>query len=191
VPAVQAEHLLVTLKNVAATLRDADVPFALCGGLAAWARGGPPTEKDIDLLIREDDRERAHAALAAAGFRTETPPEGWLVKAFDGDILIDLIYRPSGLVVDDELLARCDEMSVHALTMKVMPIDDLMSSKLLALAEHHLDFGPPLEIARALREQIDWARLWERTEGSPFARTFFTLLRELGILTDVPERSPA
>ncbi|MEA3217508.1 MAG: hypothetical protein QOJ19_3664, partial [Acidimicrobiia bacterium] len=49
-PATQAEPLLVSLKVVAAALREAGVPFALAGGLAAWARGGPPTEKDIDLL---------------------------------------------------------------------------------------------------------------------------------------------
>src|SRR5690606_28535775 len=67
-PAIQDERLLTTLKAVAAQLRGADVPFALAGGLAAWARGGPPTEKDIDLLIREADGERALEALAAAGF---------------------------------------------------------------------------------------------------------------------------
>ena len=32
---------VVTLKRVAATLRDEEIPFALGGGLAAWARGGP------------------------------------------------------------------------------------------------------------------------------------------------------
>lgn len=180
-PAVQAEHLLDSLKRVAAALRADDIPFALGGGLAAWARGGPPTEKDIDLLIREEDCERALAAAEAIGMRTERPPEGWLVKAFDGDILIDLIHQPSGLVVDDEMLARCDEMSVHAVTMRVMTVEDLLVTKVLSLTEHHLDLGPPLEIARALREQVDMASLRERTCHSPFARAFFCLLRELRI----------
>jgi len=150
--AAQGEQLLDSLKRVAAVLRDAEIPFALGGGMAAWARGGPPTEKDIDLLICERDAEDAHKALAAAGLRTEVPPEGWLVKAYDeGDVLIDLIYRPSGLEVDDALLARCDELSVHAITMRVMTINDLLVSKLLALTEHHLDYGPVLETTRALR----------------------------------------
>lgn len=183
-PALQSEHVLGSLKRVAATLRDADIPFALGGGLAAWARGGPPSEKDVDLLIREQDCERAHEVLDAAGFRTEVPPEGWLVKAWDGEILIDLIHRPSGLVVDDALLATCDELSVHAVWMPVMRIDDLLTSKLLSLTEHHLDYGPALEITRALREQIDWQQVRRRTESSPFARAFFSLIHELGI-TDV------
>ena len=29
-------------------LRDNDIPFALAGGLAVYARGGPPTEHDVD-----------------------------------------------------------------------------------------------------------------------------------------------
>ena len=145
-----SEHLLDCLKRVAAALRDADVPYALGGGLSAWARGGPPSENDVDILIREEDKERAHEALEALGLRTEVPPEGWLVKAFEEDILIDLIYRPSGLVIDDEFLARCDELSVQAVWMLVMPVDDLLVSKLLSLTEHHLDFGRALEISRAL-----------------------------------------
>ncbi len=190
VPATQPEHVLVALKRVAACLRDAGIPFALGGGLAAWARGGPPSEKDVDLLIREHDCERAHQVLDAAGFRTEVPPEGWLVKAWDDEILIDLIFRPSGLVVDDALLDRCDELSVHAVRMPVMRIGDLLTSKLLSLTEHHLDFGPALEIARALREQIDWDDVRRRTEQSPFARTFLTLVRELGIAEPPTDDTP-
>jgi hypothetical protein len=186
VPALQAENILETLKRVAAALRAADVPFALAGGLAAWARGGPPTEKDVDLLIRPQDAERAHEALAADGLRIETPPEGWLVKAYDGDILVDLIFEPTGLQVDDALLERCDVCSVHAVPMAVMRVDDLLASKLLALTEHHLDFGAVLEIARALREQIDWPQLRGRTMHSPFARAFFVLLEELGICEPEP-----
>jgi hypothetical protein len=181
-PALQDERLLTSLKAVAAALRGADIPFALGGGLAAWARGGPPTEKDIDLLIREVDGPRAHEALAAAGFRPEVPPEDWLIKAFDDDILIDLIFRPSGFVVDDELLARCDELQVHALHMRVMRADDLLTSKLLSLTEHHLDYAPALEVARALREQVEWYDVWARTKSSPFARAFFALLNELEII---------
>jgi hypothetical protein len=174
-------HLLDCLKRVAAALRDAEIPFALGGGLSAWARGGPPSENDVDILIREPDWERAHEVLDALGLRTEVPPEGWLVKAFDEEILVDLIFRPSGLVIDDEFLARCDEMSVQAVWMLVMPVDDLLVSKLLSLTEHHLDFGRALEITRALREQIDWADVRRRTEHSPFARAFLALVEDLGI----------
>lgn len=44
------------------------VPFALCGGLAVAVHGQPRATKDIDLLLPEDQVERAMAALKRAGF---------------------------------------------------------------------------------------------------------------------------
>jgi predicted nucleotidyltransferase len=181
-PAVQSTDLLDALKVVAATLRETKVPFALAGGLAAWAHGGPPTEHDIDLMIREADAEAALAALREAGLRVEAPPEGWLVKAWVDDVLIDLIFAPKGITVDDEFLERCEEISVAAVDMHVISLEDLLVGKLLALTEHNLDFGPPLEWARAIREQVDWRTVADRTFESPFARTFLAMLEELGIL---------
>jgi hypothetical protein len=181
-PAVQDERLLTTLKRTAAALRDAGVPFALAGGMAAWARGGPPTEKDIDVFVREQDADAALRALTAVGMTTEIPPEGWLVKAFDDGVLVDVIFRPSGVEVDDTLLCACDVMQVSAVEMRVLPVDDLLTSKLLALSEHVLDLGPVLEISRALREQVNWLAVRKRTRSSPFARAFFALLDELDIV---------
>ena len=74
----QFERILGAMKVAAAALRDGGIPFALAGGLAVYARGGPPTEHDVDFLIREEDAERAVELLRDAGFRAERPPEGWL-----------------------------------------------------------------------------------------------------------------
>ena len=46
-----------------------------------------------------------------------------------------------------------------------------------------------LEIARTLREQIRWDEVRERTNGSPFAKAFFTLIDELGILPEHARRA--
>jgi Aminoglycoside-2''-adenylyltransferase len=181
-PSEQSPEILDALKRSAAALRDADIEFALAGGLAARARGGPATEHDIDFLIREDDAAAALCALRAAGMRTDCPPEGWLVKAWCEDVLIDLIYAPRGVAVDAEFFARCEPLNVAAVEMLVVPIADLLVGKLLVLGEHDLDFGPPLEWARSLREQINWAAMGRRTEESPFARTFFHLLVKLQVL---------
>ena len=176
------ERLVETTRKAGAALRDAGVPFALGGGLAAWVRGGPRTEHDIDFVLKPEDAERALVALADAGFRTETPVEEWLVKAYDGDLLVDLIFRPASGPVDDEVLARADELEVAAVTMPVASLDDVMVTKLLALNEQESDFGGCLEIARSLREQIDWDRVRERTADAPFAAAFFTLVEELGVV---------
>lgn len=169
------------LKRVAAVLDAAGIPFILGGGLAAWAHGGPPTEHDIDLIIRASDRERALEALTAEGLRAERPPEGWLVKVWDGDILVDLIFDPSGLRVDQDLFERSEWRNVESMKMRVLSMNDVLVTKLTAIDDHHVDYNAVLEYARSLREQVDWARLEADTKDSPFARAFFYLLAELGV----------
>jgi hypothetical protein len=182
-------ELVETMKRSAATLRDAKVPFLLGGGLASWARGGPPTDHDVDFLVRERDIERAEEALAAAGFRLERPPEGWLVKAWDGDVLVDLIFHPAGGAVGDEHFERATTLEVAAQPLPVASVEDVLTTKLLALTEQEPDFGPVLEIARSLREQIDWGALRPQVERSPFGAAFFTLVERLGIVEE-PVASP-
>jgi len=68
--------------------------------------------------------------------------------------------------------------------MKVMALEDVMATKLLAMPSTRSTSTDPLEIARALREQIDWDAVWEQTSASPYARTFFYLAEQLGILDE-------
>src|SRR5829696_1882553 len=174
-----------SLKKSAAALRGAGVPFLLGGSLASWARGGPETRHDLDLMIKREDVDRALQALVDAGMRAEDPPEEWLVKAWDGDVLIDLIFCPKGLPIDDDVIARGEEMSVLSMQIRVMAMEDVLITKLMAISEHHLRFEGLLAIARALREQIDWAHVRAATASSPFARAFFVMLEGLEILPPV------
>ena len=134
------DDIEATLKKSVAAFREANVPALLAGSLAVWARGGPPTEHDVDFVIRPGDAEPALAALRKDGMATEVPPEGWLVKAWSDGVLIDLIFEPLEIEVDDAFFARCDRMSVAAVGMPVMAIDDVLVGKLLALNEHDLEF---------------------------------------------------
>jgi len=183
---VDTEHPLpaieASLKKAVAALREADVPFLLAGSLAVWARGGPETRHDLDFVVKPEDADRALAVLADAGMRPETPPEEWLSKAWDGEVLIDLIHAPRGLEVTDEVMARGELLHVVGITIPVMAIEDVLATKLMALHEHELDYTAVLRIARAVREQIDWPSLRRRTEASPFANAFFVLCRDLGIM---------
>jgi predicted nucleotidyltransferase len=171
------------LKKSGAALREAGVPFLLGGSLASWARGGPETRHDLDLMIRPEDVDTAIQALQAAGLRPEDPPEEWLVKAWDGDVLVDLIFAPKGMAMNDEVLARGEVLSVLGMEMRVMALEDVLVTKLMALSEHSLRYESLLSIARALREKVDWDDVRTRTHESPFARAFFVMLEGLGIVT--------
>ena len=132
----------------------------------------------------DPDVERAQDALADAGLRLEQPPEGWLVKAWDGDVLVDLIFRPAGGAVGDEHFERATILEVAAQSIPVASIEDVLVAKLLALSEQEPDFGPVLEIARSLREQIDWDAVRAQVEQTPFGAAFFTLIERLGIVAE-------
>ena len=172
------------LKKAVAALREAELPFLLGGSLALWTRGGPETRHDLDFVIKPEHAERAMEVLEGAGMRTEKPPEEWLHKAWDGDVLIDLIFAPRGLEVTDEVIERGELLHVLGITIPVMAIEDVLATKLLALDEHELDYTALVRIARSLREQIDWRYLRERTRDSPYAAAFFVLCEQLGVAAD-------
>lgn len=181
-------RLTQTAKRAAGILKDAEVPFLLAGGLASWARGGPQTDHDVDFFLRQKDADAALEAFSNAGLKTEKPPERWLYKAYDEDgTLIDLIFRPSGGPVTDDYFTYAEELEVMGVDMLVASLADVMTTKLLALNEQEPDFTSVLEISRMLREQVDWELVRDRTQESPFAKAFFTLVEELGIV----ERTPA
>jgi Uncharacterised nucleotidyltransferase len=175
------EELRAALKRVATTLKAAGVPFALAGGYASWARGGPEPVHDADFVLVEEDMPRALQALADAGMRVEHPPEDWLEKVYDGDALVDLIFRPADRPVTREQLVKADELRVDSVLMPVQPATDILASKVLALSEHFCDLGRLFPHARALREQIDWPALRRDVADWPFARAFLDLCDDLNI----------
>jgi hypothetical protein len=67
--------------RAAAALEQADVPYAVVGGnaVAAWVsradEAAVRNTRDVDLLIRREDLERAAVALAGAGFQQRHVPE--------------------------------------------------------------------------------------------------------------------
>jgi predicted nucleotidyltransferase len=185
---VDADALREAMKKVAVGLKDAQIPFALAGGYAAFARGGPESDHDVDFYLRKDDIPDAEKALANTGLRVEHPPEDWLVKVFDCDAMVDLIHSPTGFPVTTEVLERAGEVEVDSVEMPVLSVTDLMLSKLLALKEHYCDFASLFPVVRAVREQIEWERLDRESTDNPFAQAFLRLVGDLG-LRDQPRRT--
>jgi putative nucleotidyltransferase-like protein len=173
-----------TLKKVVAALRDNEIPYLLGGSLAFWAHGGPERRKDLDFMIKAQDADRALEVLEAEGLHPEKPPEGWLYKAWDGDVLVDLIFHPKGMEIDDAVISRGQDLEVLAMPINVMALEDVLCTTLLALHEHNVDYTSVLQMARSLREKVDWEQVRARTDRSPFARAFFTIVEGMGIVGD-------
>jgi nucleotidyltransferase DUF2204 len=182
-PEPSFDELIEAMKGAAGVLQRCEIRFVLGGGLSAWACGGPKSEHDVDFLLRPEDADLALGAFEKEGWKTERPPEGWLYKTWHPNgALVDLIFSPAGGPITDGFIERAPYSEVMALRIKVSTLEDVMAAKLLAMTEQQPDFSSVLEWARALREQIDWDQVRDRTEASPFARAFFTLVEALGVV---------
>jgi Nucleotidyl transferase of unknown function (DUF2204) len=181
--------LVEIMKHAAGALRGSDVPFLLGGGIAVWAHGGPDTDHDVDFLVREGDAERALESLTKAGLEPERPPEGWLYKAWEDRAFVDLIFETSEGPVTDDYFDRGARLEVYSVRMQVASIEDILVTKLLALSEQKLDYGPVVQVARSLREKTDWDEVRRRTRHSPYATAFFSLLGALRIVEDGVEEA--
>ncbi|MFB7512305.1 nucleotidyltransferase family protein [Streptomyces sp. NPDC056144] len=182
-PPDHTQAILETTKEVGAVLKESGCPFALVGSVATYAHGIPVRlQHDTDFAVLREDAEAVVEALRTRGVRIVDPPEDWLVKARAGGEEIDLIFALAGRPVTGELLARAQTLPVDSVHMPVLAPTDLVVSRLLALSEHHCDFGPLLPVARGLRERVDWERVREETAGVPMAEAFLYLLGLLDVL---------
>src|SRR5439155_3429113 len=85
-------RLATTVADAATALEDAEIPYALMGGLAASVYGRPRATDDIDVLVKPTDAKRALDALGAAGFDTEETNPKWIYKATRGGLTVDLMF---------------------------------------------------------------------------------------------------
>jgi hypothetical protein len=170
------------LKRTAVALKESGLPFALGGGYAAWARGGPEPDHDVDFVVAHTDVQDVEEALTNAGMRVEHPPEDWLFKVFIDGAMVDILFRIGGDPVEVELLERASDVEVLSVRMPVLSATDVIASKLLAMDEHDCDFSGELLVARALREQVDWEQLGRNVSTNDFAMAFLFLLRRMSIV---------
>lgn len=174
-------RLREAMKRVAVALKKADIPFALAGGFAGFARGGPEPGHDVDFYLLAADVPRAQQVLDESGLKLADPPEDWLVKVYDGDAMVDLIFAPKAGPVDEELLARATPVEVDSVEMPVLSATDLVVDKLLALDERYCDYTRLFPLVRAIREQVDWMAVRERTSDNIFAAAFLNIAEQLAL----------
>ena len=180
------QNLREALKRVATALKQTGVAFALAGGYAAWARGGPEPDHDVDFLVAPEDADTVVGLLAEQGLQIVQPPEDWLFKVLTDDSTVDVLFRLSGSVVERDMLARADELEVLSVLMPVMSATDVVVARINAMDEHSCDLAPHLAVARSLREQVDWERVRVETADSPFAAALLLLLERLGVIDGSP-----
>lgn len=156
------------LEETLSLLSDGDISHLVIGGIASAAmlsQGWSAPCSDIDLLIREQDNDRALDTLAGAGFSVERADRTWIYKAAKPDVTVDLIWRSRGDIrLDDEMLANSSELRFFGVPVRVPGPEDLLLIKSIADVDGASHFEECLRMLGRLR--FDWEYLIERAEGS-------------------------
>lgn len=71
---IRGVNLVDELHAIAAALRGAGLPYAVCGGIAVTAYGATRSTKDIDIVIAREHLVAALAAVAPLGYAIPAAP---------------------------------------------------------------------------------------------------------------------
>jgi predicted nucleotidyltransferase len=150
------------LRLAVSAVEDAQIPYALIGGVASSGMGRPRTTHDIDFFVKPHDAARVLEALASKGFQTERTDEKWIFKAFKEGIQVDVIfYTVGGIYFDREMHDRSIEGEFEGLKVRFVPPEDLLIIKAVvhdeATPRHWYD---ALGIIAAT--ELDWEYLLRR-----------------------------
>ncbi|HWP04336.1 MAG TPA: nucleotidyl transferase AbiEii/AbiGii toxin family protein [Polyangiaceae bacterium] len=187
-PARVPGPLLQALAAVTAWLRQADVPAAVIGGVAASLLGRPRVTKDVDLVALADDSDvprllslgKQHGVTARAADAVEF--------AKVSRVLL-LRHEPSGIEIDvslatlpfeREVIERAAERTVRGVTFRLASAEDIVVMKAIALRprdvadiEALLETHPHLDVER-IRSLL--RSFTDALESDDFAGEFERLL---------------
>lgn len=146
-------NLFDELFALTGALDDAGVPYALAGGLAVAVWGAPRATKDIDLLVRAEDVERAVEAARGRGFDIRA-----LSMTFRDGMRVERLSRAEAgailtvdfLVVDantEPVWRSREALEVKGRTLTVASRDGLIAMK--AAAARPIDIAD-IEALRAI-----------------------------------------
>jgi hypothetical protein len=145
----------------------ASVPFAVSGGFAFHHHTGIwRTTKDLDLVVPPEGVPRALEVLVNEGFETYVQDPVWLAKARRGNYFVDLITGVGNatLTVEQSWIDRAREDEVLGIRCKVLPVEEMIASKLFVTRRERFDGADIAHLLRAWAPKLDWERLRLLTE---------------------------
>jgi hypothetical protein len=124
--------------------------------------------KDVDVIVRPADRERAIATLREAGFADyfdrQEYDRGWIFRGFKDDVIFDVIWAlPNHRVeIDEPWFERARPFRLRGRIIRSVPAEELIRVKLYVLQRERCDWVDVLNVLAAAGESIDWPWLVHR-----------------------------
>lgn len=167
---IPAEQWSVFLAGTGA-FEKAGVPFLLHGALALAAYTSRwRNTKDIDVIVREGDHERAVAALRSGGFEDyfDRAPydRSWIFRGFKNGVLFDVIWALPNhrVLIDEAWFRRAQPLWLRGRVHATVPVEELVRVKLYVLQRERCDWVDVLNVLAATVERLDWAWLVRRMD---------------------------
>jgi hypothetical protein len=159
-------------KDVVERLTHAGIPFAACGAFAfAHFTGIHRDTKDLDLMLKRSDVERALTLLESAGYRSQLTFPHWLAKVYEGPgedaDFVDLIFNSGNGVapVDDAFFRRGPELSLFGCNVTVCPIEEMIWTKAFVMERERYDGADIAHLLHICGGQLDWRWLLRRFDA--------------------------
>jgi hypothetical protein len=145
------------------------VRFALGGGLAFSAYSGHARHtKDIDLYVLPAERQALIDLVTAAGFADyyDSLPydRRWIYRGRRDGVIVDVIWQMANrrAEVADDWLTRGPTLDLNGLTLRLLPPEELLWTKLYVMQRDRCDWPDLLNILRASGGSLNWEHLLAR-----------------------------
>lgn len=116
---------------------------------------------------------------------------GWIYRATFDDAIVDVIWQMANrrTQVDEEWLTHGREIEIAGETARLMPLEELIWSKIYVLQRDRSDWPDILNIIDCTADQLDWRRLVSRVgEDAPLLIALLQIYAWLR--PEMPERFP-
>jgi hypothetical protein len=178
--------------------RDAGIPFAFGGAFAtAVYTGDLRNTKDFDFYVLPEHREAMIGAISRAALEDHFDrlpyDRSWIYRASQGDTIVDAIWAMANqrTAVDSRWLTRGPEVNLRGERLPVIPIEELIWSKLYVLQRERSDWGDVLRLIDARAESVDWDHLLSQlAEDTPLLTATLAVFAWLAPdrARDIPDR---
>lgn len=147
------------------------IPCLVHGALALGIYTGRwRNTKDVDVIVRPADHERAVDALRRAGFEDyferQNYDRSWIFRGFKEDVIFDVIWALPNhrVLIDDPWFERARSFWLRGRLLAAVPAEELIRVKLYVFQRERCDWVDVLNVLAGAVEEIDWRWLVQRMD---------------------------
>lgn len=167
--------LLAQLREISGALDQADIDYALIGGVAVNSHGYLRATHDLDILSGIQDEQRLHALLIALGYEALDRRQD-ISSYARGPLRLDIVHAHRSDAL--EMLGSANDARYADIRIPVISLEGLIGLKLQAFNDDPRrlrDLDDIMQLMKLNRADLDIAKV----------RSYFTLFGREELLDDI------